>query len=90
MPVALSAFKNKACILHHFTFLDWSPPHIFLRPITRFLPLKTHFLTTISPFSAMYFMDIKGFIYTISVDIYAFASHLAAFSTAISIILPCV
>ena len=43
-----------------------------LRPITRFLPLKTHFSTTISPFSAMYFMDLKGFIYTIAADIYAF------------------
>ena len=28
----MSAFKNKACILHHFTSLDWSPPHIFITP----------------------------------------------------------
>ena len=46
-----------------------------LRPITHFLPLKCHFLTTILPFLAMYFMDLKGFIYTITADIYAF--HLA-------------
>ena len=43
-----------------------------LRPITHFLPLKCNFLTTILPFSAMYFMDLKGFVYTISVDIYAY------------------
>ena len=31
-----SIFKRKTCILHHFAFLDWLPPHYFLRPITRF------------------------------------------------------
>ena len=31
-----SIFKHKTCILHHFAFLDWLPPHYFLRPITRF------------------------------------------------------
>ena len=62
---SLSVFKKKTCILHHFTFLDWSSPHIFLRPITRFLPLKSHFLTTISPLPAMCFIARKGVVYTI-------------------------
>ena len=34
--------------------------------------LKTHFLTTISPFLAMFFMDRRGFVYTNAADIYAF------------------
>ena len=79
----MSIFKNKTCILHHFSFLDWLPTHYYLHPITRILPLKTHFLTTISPFSAMCFMDRRGIIYTITAYIYAFC---IAFST----ILPCV
>ena len=41
--------------MHHFSFLDWSPPHIFLRPITRFLPLKTHFFTPKNPLFNHYF-----------------------------------
>jgi len=68
----LSVFKKKACILHHFAFLVWSPPRIFSSPIIRFLPLKSYFLTTILPFSDMFFMVHKGFIYTIAADIYAF------------------
>jgi len=31
-----SIFKRKTCILHHFAFLDWLPPHYFLRSIIRF------------------------------------------------------
>lgn len=31
-----SIFKRKTCILHHFAFLVWLPPHYFLRPIIRF------------------------------------------------------
>jgi len=34
--LTLSILKHKTCILHHFAFLDWLPPHYFLRPITRF------------------------------------------------------
>jgi len=79
----MSIFKNKTCILHHFSFLDWLPTHYYLHPITRILALKAHFLTTILPFSAMCFMDGKGFIYTIAMYIYAFR---IAFST----ILPCI
>ena len=45
---------------------------------------------TISPFSAMFFMVSRGFIYTIAVDIYAFAWHLAAKRTAFCTILPCI
>ena len=68
----LSVFKNKTCILHHLAFLVWLPAHIFLLPITPFLPLKSYFLTTILPILAMCFMVLKGFVYTIAVDIYAF------------------
>ena len=82
-PFIMSIFKNKTCILHHFSFLDWLPTHYYFHPITCFLPLKTHFLTTILPFLAMCFMDRRGIIYTITAYIYAFR---IAFST----ILPCV
>jgi len=82
-PFVLSIFKNKTYILHHFAFLVWLPPHNFSNPITRFLPLKSHFLTTILPFSALFFMAHKGFVYTIAVYFYAFR-------LALSGILPCV
>ena len=68
----MSVFKDLTCILHHFAFLFWSPTQNFSSPITHFLPLKSNFLTTISPFLGMYLMDREGFIYTIAVDIYAF------------------
>ena len=67
-----SIFKHKTCILHHFAFLDWLPPHYFLRPITRFYPLKPHFLTAILPFIVLFLMVRKGFVYAIVVHIYAF------------------
>jgi len=82
-PFVLSIFKNKIYILHHFAFLVWLPSHNFLCPITRFLPLKPHFLTTILPFLAMSLMARKGFVYTIAVYFYAFR-------LAFSSILPCV
>ena len=64
--------KKKTCILYHLAFLDWLPTRNFLSPITRFQPLKSHFLTTILPFFAMYFMLLRGFVYTIVAYIYAF------------------
>ena len=67
-----SIFKHKTCILHHFAFLDWLPPHYFLRPITRFYPLKPHFLTAILPFIVLILMVRKGFVYARVVHIYAF------------------
>ena len=79
----MSIFKNKACILHHFSFLDWLPTHYYPHPITRILALKAHCLTSILPFLAMCFMDRRGTIYTITAYTYAFR---IAFST----ILPCV
>ena len=80
----LSVFVCETCILHHFAFLVWLPARIFLSPITRFLPPKCHFLTTILPFSAMFFMVHKGFAYTITAYIYAFR---LAFSGALRCIL---
>ena len=103
--LVLSIFKTKTCILHHLAFLVWLPTHNFPSPITHFQPLKTHFLMTISPFSAMFFMVRRGFVYTIAVDIYAFrlafssilhcvlhhfTLRLASKRTAFSSILPCV
>ena len=76
-------FKKTTCILHHFAFLVWLPTHDFCSPKTHFQTPKPHFLTTILPFLAMYFMVLKGFVYTIAVDVYAFR---LAFST----ISPCV
>ena len=79
----MSIFKKITCILHHFAFLFWLPTHNFSSPITCFLSLKSHFLTTISPFPTMFFMVRKGFVYAIVVYLYAFR-------IAFSNILPCV
>ena len=65
-------FKKKTCVLYHLAFLDWLPTRIFSTPNTHFLPLKTHFLTTILPHLAMFFMVVKGFVYTIVVHVYSF------------------
>ena len=65
-------FKSKTCILHHFAFLVWLKARNFSSPITRVLPLKTHFLAAILPFSGIYLMVRKGLVYTISVYFYAF------------------
>ena len=79
----LSIFKSKTCILHLFAFLVWLPAHYFLRPITRFLPLKCHFLMAILPFSAMFSTTLKRIIYTITMYFYPFR-------TAFSSILHCI
>ena len=71
-PWNLSVFKNKPCVLHHLAFLEWFPTHNFPSPITHILPLKPHFLAAILPFPAMCFMVGRGFIYTISLNVYAY------------------
>ena len=101
----LSVFKKKTCILHHLAFLFWLPTHYFLRPITRFQPLKCHFLMVILPFLVMYLVIRKGFIYTIVAYIYSYCLvfcsilpcvqhqntlHLAPKRTAFSTKTPCV
>jgi len=63
---------NRTCILHHFAFLVWSLTRNFSRPILLFYTLKLHFLTTILPFLALFLMVLKGFVYTLAVDIYTF------------------
>ena len=91
-PYFLSTFKRRTCILHHIAFLFCLPAHYFLRPITRFQPPKSHFLGVVLPFSAMCFMSLRGYIYTIAVCIYAFwariqshlVPHLAPKRTAFS------
>ena len=45
---------------------------IFAAQKPTFRPPKPHFLTTILPFLAMYFMVLKGSVYTFAVDVYAF------------------
>ena len=56
MPVVLSVFRLRTCILHHFTFLVWPKARNLSRPKTHFQTPKSHFLTTILPFLAMCFM----------------------------------
>ena len=82
-PPDMFNFKKKTCVLYHLAFLDWLNARNILSPSTRFQPLKSYFLTTILPFSAMFLMSLKVFVYTIAVDIYAFC-------LAFSAILPCV
>ena len=72
MSLTLSVFKNKTCILHHFTFLVWLEVRFLSSPNTPILPLKTHFSVDILPFSAMFLMALNDFIYTIAVYIHAF------------------
>ena len=105
MPYFLSIFKRRTCILHHIAFLFCLPAHYFLCPITRFQPPESHFLGVVLPFSAMYFMSLRGYIYTIAVCFYAFwlafsciqcciqhhfTLHLAPKRTAFSIKTHCV
>ena len=68
----LSVFLHITCVLHHLAFLVWLSTRIFQPPNTHFLSLKSYFLTTILPFLGMCFMVLKGFVYTIAVDVYAF------------------
>ena len=56
----------------HFAFLVWLLAQIFLSPITRSYPPKTHFLAAILPFLALFLMVREAFIYRIAVYIYAF------------------
>ena len=78
-----SIFEKTTCILHHFTFLFCLPTRVFSTPITRFQPLKSHFLMAILPFLALFLMVRKGFIYTITMYFYPFC-------LAFSSISPCV
>ena len=81
MPLALSVFKNKTCVLHHLAFLVWLEVRFFSSPNTPILPLKTHFSIDILPLRTTYFVVQEGFVYTITVDIYTF---YLAFSTILS------
>ena len=82
-PYNMFNFKKTTYILHHFSFLFCLPAHYFCSPKTHFQTPKPHFLMTILPFFAMYFMVLKGFVYTFAVDVYAFC-------LAFSCILHCV
>ena len=68
-------FESTICIQHRFAFLFGCQLAFLSSPITRFQPLKPHFFMAILPFLAVFFMVLKGFVYTIAMDIYAF--HLA-------------
>ncbi len=86
----MSTFKDKTCILHHFSFLVWLLAHNFSSPNTSILPLKTHFLTTILPFFCHVFHGSKRFclyhdtefLCTFSCIFHHFALHFAAFYLA--------
>ena len=71
-PCLLSIIKKEVCILHHIAFLFCLPAHYFLCPISHFQPPKPYFLGVVLPFSAMCFMSLRGYIYTIAVCFYAF------------------
>ena len=90
IPSDMFNFKKKTCILYHLAFLDWLPTRNFLSPITRFQPLKSHFLTTILPFLPC----IPCFQEVLFIQLWRifmlFVLHSAAFCTAFSTILPCV
>jgi len=72
MSFVLSLFEKATRVLHHFAFLFWLDARVFSSPIAPILPLKPRFLTPVLPFSAMFLMVRKGFVYTIAVDVYAF------------------
>ena len=71
-PWHLSVFKHRTCVLYHLAFLEWLPTRNFPSPITHILPLKRHFLTAILPFPTIKHMVRRGFIYTISLNVYAY------------------
>ena len=77
-------FESTICIQHRFAFLFGCLLAFFSSPITRFQLLKPHFLMAILPFLAMCNMVLKGFVYTIAMDIYAFR---LAFSSILHCIL---
>jgi len=83
MSWSLPVFRPRTCILHHIAFLFCLPAHYFLPPVTPFSPLKTYFLAVVLPFLAMFFMTLKGFVYTIMVGVYAFR-------LALSVVLNCI
>ena len=71
-PFVLSVFKKNPAFCTILPFQIGRHLISFYAQLPVFTPLKSHFLTTISPFSTMCFMALKGFVYTISTDIYAF------------------
>ena len=52
-------------------------------PIAPILPLKPRFLTPVLPFSAMCFFALKGFVYAIVVDVYAFCLAFSGISPCV-------
>jgi len=90
MPFVLSLFEKITCVLHHFAFLFWLDARVFSSSIAPILPLKPRFFTPVLPFLPRFFIALKGFVYAIAVDVYAFASHLAAFYPAFCTISPCI
>ena len=52
-------------------------------PIAPILPLKPRFLTPVLPFSAMCLIALKGFVYAIVVDVYAFCLAFSGISPCV-------
>ena len=91
MSCILSVLKNKTCILHHFTFLDWSPPHIFITPnYPLFTPKNPLFNDYFAPFSHV-FHSSKGLcLYHLRRIFMPFAAHFAPFHLAFCTKIACV
>ena len=83
MPFVLSLFEKTTCVLHHFAFLFWLNAADFSSPIAPILPLKPRFLTPVLPFSAMCLIALKGFVYAIVVDVYAFCLAFSGISPCV-------
>ena len=105
MPFVLSLFEKITCVLHHFAFLFWLDARVFFKSNCPHFTTKTPFLTPVLLFSTMCFTALKGFVYAIVVDVYAFclafsgispcvlhhfALHLAPKRTAFSIKTHCI
>jgi len=71
-------FKEKRLHFAPFSLSSLVASPLLFTPDYPLLAPKTHFLMPILPFGVMLLTALKGFVYTVSVDIYAFR---LAFST---------
>ena len=83
MPSVLSFFEKTTCVLHHFAFLFWLDARVFFKSNCPHFTTKTPFLTPVLPFSAMCFTALKGFVYAIVVDVYAFCLAFSGISPCV-------
>jgi len=79
----LSFFEKTTCVLHHFAFLFWLDARVFFKSNYPHLTPKKPFFTPVLPFSAMCFFALKGFVYAIVVDVYAFCLAFSGISPCV-------